>query len=979
MDYYVGNAGNINYSGRSKDESWPSLEYALSVPGVVAGGNRVIILNDTYLRGSHVLSNKQIDSGWFVIQPESKNGSLPVLSGSMVIANWENVNTNVYKTYIPEMVGKDMKGVYKDGHFINKGRYPKLSAPNGGFIVNDIDYAYLEQTEITSAEFSQLGFVDNEWNGAELVAKTRQWILDIAIVTAHSGSSITTERRTYGMLTGFGFFLQNHINCLTQDNEWYWKKDTGELFIYSSANPNLSSYEIAYHDHVLTITNCKNIIVDDIIVEKGRIGTTDFSGNTSCWFRNIVVRKSAQDACVGTNNWCFVDIRSEDSQNNGIDMRLNNCQTRNLTAKRTGLVAGMGGHGNGQYFSFQLRGENKLVEKPWVEDAGYAAVYWSGACTTVSQAHVDRFNITKDDGGGIYTFDSWEYLGSRVILSYVKNGVGNQQGVYNNPFDFKGKDRAYYSDGGSEKIKWAYNVGENCGEGFLMHQGNGMLWENDFVANKSENMRVSWDKSHNWGPEGERLSRNNIITKNRVFQVNDNCPNIDIWSQYSDAAQFGLIDGNTHISVMQSGQQAYGFMYRNEEAGTNIKHLGKRQLKNYYHGKNDRLRTFVRSAFETVTTIGANKFNNSGIDTTPTASNDFSIDPGDSSANFSISRYTSGVEGMAGGVLRALFGSPRSATDKGGITYKAITLEKGKYYKLEWKTRGTTYSSVVTIFRNYTSSTEIHMAKPFIVQPETVTDHTIFKAIETVTNARLLFRIPADYLEGYFDDIALYEVSVINRDWRDYVKTVINESAETKYMDTPGAGWVNHQGVSAPAQVRLGPGRAMVYLLKDVNLINDTGNMEDIVTEPGATSQLLEAETGVLGAEWRINSLDTPVNIQPTAYATSDPTPERIVTFTTETLESGIYKVWVKMQNFGGSGDAFFIRVDGGLWNVCNNISSVRDGLAFYWDAVWSGDSVNTKVSYNISSGTHTIQIGSRENCKIDKIYITKNGDTPTA
>lgn len=978
MDYYVGNTGNINNSGRDKDAAWPDLQYAIDHPDVVAGGNRIIILNGTYLRGSYSLTGKQITSGKFVIQPEKKTGVLPVLSGSLVIANWAVVNTNIYKTYIPEMVGKDMTGVYKDGNAINKGRYPKAAAPNAGFIKNDVDYAYLQKTDITSAEFQGLGFADNYWNGAELVAKTRQWILDICTVTGHTGSAITTTNRTYGMLAGFGFFLQNHVNCLTQDNEWYWDKVNGELYIYSSTNPSLNSYEVAYHDNVLSVTNCKNVIIDDIIIEKGRITTGNISGNTNSTFRNLVAKKSGRNGFTGSNSWCFFsNIRAEDGQNNGIDMTFNNCQTRGLTVKRNALVAGMGATGNGQYMGIRVRGDNKLIEKPFAETTGYNAIDFNGVCTTISQAHVDSYNITKDDGGAIYTFDNWEYVGSRVILSYVKNGIGNQDGVAKNIFDLKAKDRGLYSDGGSEKIKWAYNTVENCGEGMLMHQGNGMIWENDLVANKTENFRISWDKSHDWGVGGERYSRNNIITKNRLVQVNDNCPNIDVWSQNPDASEFGKIDGNTHISVMQSGGGAYGFMYRNEEAGTNIKHLGWRQLKNYYHGKNDKLRTFVRSAFDSITTVGLNKFNNSGIDSTPTASTDFSVDPGDSSSNFSISKYNTGAEGMTGPVLRALFSSPRAATDKGGITYKSITLEKDKYYRLEWKSRGTTYSSMVTIFRNSTSSTELHMAKPHIVQPSTVTDHTIFKALQTVTNARMLWRIPADYLEGYFDDITLYEVSVVNRNWRDYVQVVVNESSETKYMDTPGTGWVNHQGVSAPTQVRLGPGRSAVYYKKDVDLVTDTGSTPDTPTVTGATTQLIEAESGTLGTSWRINNLDTPVNIQPTTYGTTDPTVDRIATFTTDEMESGIYKVWVKMQNFGGAADSFFIRVDNGAWNVCNNISSVRDNLDFYWDAVWSGDSVSTKISYNLSSGKHTIDIGTRENMKLDKIYITKNGDTP--
>lgn len=147
------------------------------------------------------------------------------------------------------------------------------------------------------------------------------------------------------------------------------------------------------------------------------------------------------------------------------------------------------------------------------------------------------------------------------------------------------------------------------------------------------------------------------------------------------------------------------------------------------------------------------------------------------------------------------------------------------------------------------------------------------------------------------------------------------------------------------------------------------------------TSQYLSARyDAVVGTEWNTGTDTGSIPfIQPNTYSNVEPATEASISkMTTTELEGGDYKVHIKMKNYGGSGDSFFVRVNGGVWHVCNNISSVRDGTGYYWDAMWLNDDPTTHLTFTVPSGKQTVEIGRRENCRISQIYITKNGDTPT-
>ncbi len=144
----------------------------------------------------------------------------------------------------------------------------------------------------------------------------------------------------------------------------------------------------------------------------------------------------------------------------------------------------------------------------------------------------------------------------------------------------------------------------------------------------------------------------------------------------------------------------------------------------------------------------------------------------------------------------------------------------------------------------------------------------------------------------------------------------------------------------------------------------------------------LEAECGTVGSLWNTNtdanaSNGEYVTIQPgnnsTGSAPSSETGQ--IAFPFSVSESGNYIVWGRIIAPTPDDDSYWIRMDGGSWVMWNSIAS---GSSWHWDEVHDSNNGSVIMSYNLSAGSHTLDVGYREDgTLLDKIYITNSGSTP--
>ena len=137
----------------------------------------------------------------------------------------------------------------------------------------------------------------------------------------------------------------------------------------------------------------------------------------------------------------------------------------------------------------------------------------------------------------------------------------------------------------------------------------------------------------------------------------------------------------------------------------------------------------------------------------------------------------------------------------------------------------------------------------------------------------------------------------------------------------------------------------------------------------------LEAECGTVGSLWNI---ETDNNASNGKYLTIKPgnnslnnasgNASGLITYTFDISEGGSYNLFLRVICPDPNADSFWLKMNNGAFASWNNIGPSN---TWQWFAYPN--------AYSLSAGTHTLIIGYREDgAKLDKIYLTKSGDTPS-
>lgn len=97
-----------------------------------------------------------------------------------------------------------------------------------------------------------------------------------------------------------------------------------------------------------------------------------------------------------------------------------------------------------------------------------------------------------------------------------------------------------------------------------------------------------------------------------------------------------------------------------------------------------------------------------------------------------------------------------------------------------------------------------------------------------------------------------------------------------------------------------------------------------------------------------------------------------VIKFTVNVSSAGAYKLWVRAAPQDASkianDDSYHFSMDGGSWYTFNNAMGSNTAWTWY-----------TVSDYTLSAGSHTLTVSFREDgAKLDKLFLTKNGNTPT-
>lgn len=157
----------------------------------------------------------------------------PILSGAQPIYGWSAYSGNIFIADLNavENAGKFGYGInqlFRGTERLILGRWPNIDTVDGGYSTID------SQPASNQIADTQLPAVN--WNGAVAHIKGMRWYILNRQVTGTSGQTLTLGSSTgcWGSsCVGWGFFLNNHLNTLDQDGEWYYDSGTNRVYLYS--------------------------------------------------------------------------------------------------------------------------------------------------------------------------------------------------------------------------------------------------------------------------------------------------------------------------------------------------------------------------------------------------------------------------------------------------------------------------------------------------------------------------------------------------------------------------------------------------------------------------------------------------------------------------------------------------------------------------------------------------------------------------
>lgn len=509
--YYVDPVnGSDGYDG-TLSAPFLTLEHALTLANP---GNTIYLLDGTHtLTESLVLPTGGTSDLQLTIR--AYTGATPVITGFKEITGWANVSGNIYKKAVTCESAVNM--LTFDGEFVPIGRFPKTTYRT-----------YESSSGTTSITDTQLSEVTDYLDAYSqvVIKKGNRYIIDRCNVASVESNTINyTGGSVYTGGNGFGYFIQNSIDCLTADGDWAFIN--GELYIYSEADPSTHTIKVTTFDNLIENDNNGYITFDGVTFEGANANLFYLTQANGFKLENCTLRYSGGMGVyipdgAGTSNAVTIDTCTfsiiMDCGIKGMTAAANPVVT-DSTFTDIGMIIGMAGNGDGRSTAIFLYGQNPLVSGNTIDNVGFNGIVVRGNNGVVKNNVVTDTVQIKEDGAGIYV--SAPSGGATLDLLTVQDnmviGCGSavsSQGVNDEVYRIC---HGIYLDDTTNNVLVTGNTIANCeGQGsmgiYLHNNTTSSIIEND-IYNCSYGIQIAEDRRFGHITSGLSVTGNNVLCK----------------------------------------------------------------------------------------------------------------------------------------------------------------------------------------------------------------------------------------------------------------------------------------------------------------------------------------------------------------------------------------------------------------------------------------------------------------------------------
>lgn len=606
-----GNDSRTSIEATNPSTPWKSIEKLNTIMSGLKPGDSVLFKRGESFEGTIMLTVSGTSASKIVFGAYG-SGNDPVLSGSRRLTKWENLGNGIYAASHENLGLGSVNVLLFNGKNMEMGRYPNSSEKNGG---------YLNYEEIQSNHT----IIDNDWIGgtnwvgAEVVVRRNPWITDRMIIKSISGTSIhfdTSTASSYALRRGYGYFIQNHIRTLDQLGEWYYDKVKKKMYVFFGTQ-SPSNYNVWAGTHSSVISNSgrvSNIQFESLELSGANESAVSLSSAHDISFLKMKITNSGVTGIDinGGSNAIIDGSTIENTNNNSIQIRSSpGAIIRNSKVIGNYLLPGMGLNGDNNGLGIFTSGDNTLIENNQILNSGYIGIRFGGNSTIVKNNLIDTFGLTKNDGGGIYTYtgrSNTEFYNRKIINNIVTNGVGIREGTNITSPLYRPQVEGIYIDDNSSGIEIAFNTVYNVSnKGIYIHNSRRIHIHDNLVYNSR--LHLSFVNDH----LGNAIE-NNIIEKNIFCSKDKEEVNLHFASIANDVKQMGSFSNNIYANPFSD----------NFRIGTRVNMGGSSETTAVYdlyswrneyntdHGS--KIHPFEIEKFNVEKLIGENRYENEGFD-----------------------------------------------------------------------------------------------------------------------------------------------------------------------------------------------------------------------------------------------------------------------------------------------------------------------------------------------------------------------------
>lgn len=362
-----------------------------------------------------------------------------------------------------------------------------------------------------------------------------------------------------------GYFFQNHINCVTQQDDWCYDPATKTITMYSTSTP--TGVKVSNTDSLVSFSSSKNYnIFSNISFDGGNsYGIYGNYGGTNNQVNNCVLTNiGIYTIYLGGANTCTVSNNTiANSVNNSIYLSdAVSCNIVSNTIDGTGQIAGMGqssdgttgtGNHSGIEVGFSLTSSKNTLKGNTILNSGYNGILISGDAFLIDSNYVDTACTILNDGGCIYTsagFTGHVYSNRTISNNIVLNCTGNLDGT-----TATSQAVGIYCDDNTSNITISNNTAYNCGQyGFYHHNNHEVISINNLAYNNAvAQFAIQHDNIATNLPLPINFTIcNNVLIANSATQLCFSFRNIASNSTVTDFVNLGVCNNNYYGSLFSN-------------------------------------------------------------------------------------------------------------------------------------------------------------------------------------------------------------------------------------------------------------------------------------------------------------------------------------------------------------------------------------------------------------------------------------------